>query len=56
VVTPEGVRIVTTHALPFFPAMSVYALLVGDGSHEWVELLDIVVDRDYFNLIEDDPS
>ena len=37
VVTPEGVRIVTTHALPFFPAMSIYALLVSDGSQEWVE-------------------
>jgi hypothetical protein len=51
-----GIRVVMTHALPFFPAMTVYAVLVvdEDGS-DYVELLDIVVDHDYFNMIEDDP-
>ena len=55
-IAAPGIRVVMTHALPFFPAMAVYAALVRDGNDEYVELLDIVVDRDYFNLIEDDPS
>ena len=54
-IAAEGVRVVTTHSLPYFPAMSIYAVLVHDRSEEWVELLDIVIDRDYLNLIEDDP-
>jgi hypothetical protein len=50
-----GVRFVMTHSLPFFPAMCVYAIVVMDGPSEWVELLDITVDDDYFKLIDDDP-
>ena len=50
-----GIRVVMTHALPFFPAMAVYAAVIVDGPSEWVELLDITVDDEYFRLIDDDP-
>lgn len=46
------VRFLMTHHLPFFPAMTVYAMLVGD----WVELVGIDVDADYFRRIAEDPD
>ena len=42
-----------THGVPVFPAMVVYACL---GTDDAVELLDVVVDNDYFNLIDDPPD
>jgi hypothetical protein len=54
-IAAPGIRLVMTHALPFFPAMAVYAALVTHDGQEYVELLDIVVDRDYFKMLEDYP-
>jgi hypothetical protein len=48
-----GIRFAMTHGLPFFPALVIYACL---GTDDAVELLDVVVDEDYFDLIGDDPA
>jgi hypothetical protein len=42
-----------THGMPFFPPLVMYACLGTDGA---VELLDVVVDDNYFDLIGDDPE
>jgi hypothetical protein len=47
-----GVRFVMTHGVPFVPACVIYAARVGDH----VELLDIIVDWDYWETIGDDPG
>lgn len=48
-----GIRFAMTHGMPVFPAMVMYACMGTDGA---VELLDVVVDDDYFDLIANDPS
>ena len=47
-----AVRFALTHDLPIFPAMVFYAWLGTDGA---VELLDVVVDEEFFDRIADDP-
>jgi hypothetical protein len=42
-----------THSVPLFLAMVFYAALDVDGS---VDLLDVVVDPDYWDLLGDDPT
>ncbi len=51
----EGVdiRVVMTHGVPVFPAMTIYAIR---GSDDSVELLDVDVDDDYFEMLEGDPD
>lgn len=55
VAVPEvpAIRHVMTHAVPYFPALIVYAVLL---EREVVELVDLEVDEDYFDLIGDDPD
>jgi len=48
-----GIRFVMTHAVPVFPAMVFFAALGTDGS---VDLLDVVIDEDYFEMLEGDPD
>jgi len=48
-----GIRFVMTHAVPVFPAMTFYAVL---GTDDVVELLDVTVDEDYFEMLEGDPD
>jgi hypothetical protein len=48
-----GIRFVMTHEVPVFPAMVIYGCLGTDDS---VELLDVVVDEGYFDLINDDTT
>jgi hypothetical protein len=47
------IRYVMTHAVPFFPALVLYAVLLVDDT---VETLDLDVDEDYWDLIGDDPA
>lgn len=49
----EAIRHVMTHAVPLFPALVIYAILLSDGT---VETLDLDVDEDYWDLIEGDPD
>jgi hypothetical protein len=42
-----------THAVPYFPALVIFAILLTDGT---VETLDLDVDQDYWDLIGDDPE
>jgi hypothetical protein len=49
-------RFVMTHAVPYFPAMVIYGMLLVAGGDEFVELIDIVLDEDYFDIIENDPD
>lgn len=42
-----------THGVPIFPAMVIYGCLGTDDS---VELLDVIVDDEYFDVINDDPT
>jgi hypothetical protein len=51
-----GIRFVMTHAVPYFPAMVIYGMLLVAGGDEFVELIDIVLDEDYFDIIENDPD
>lgn len=51
-----GIRFVMTHALPYFPALVIYGMLVLDDGEELIELVDLVVDDDYFDSIESDPD
>ena len=48
-----AIRHVMTHAVPFFPALVIYGILLSDGV---VEILDLDVDEDYWDLIGDDPD
>ena len=48
-----GIRFVMTHGVPIFPAMTFFAALGTDDS---VELLDVTVDEDYFEMLESDPD
>ena len=47
------VRIVATAHVPFFPAMTFYAVLITDDT---VEILGFTIDEEYFDLIADDPT
>lgn len=48
-----SIRHVMTHAVPYFPALIVYAVLLeGDV----VELVGLDVDEGYFDFIGDDPD
>jgi hypothetical protein len=47
-----AIRFAMTHAVPIFPALVIYAVLTTD---EVVELIDITIDDDYFDLVGDDP-
>jgi hypothetical protein len=47
----EAIRHVMTHAVPMFPPLVVYAMLLTDGT---VETLDLEVDEEYWDLIGDD--
>lgn len=49
----EAIRHVMTHAVPMFPPLVVYAVLLSDGT---IETLDLDVDEDYWDLIGDDPE
>lgn len=49
----ESIRHVMTHAVPLFPALVVYGVLLADGA---VELVALDVDEDYWDLIADDPD
>jgi hypothetical protein len=48
-----AIRFAMTHGVPVFPPLVVYAVLVTD---DVVELIDIIVDDDYFDLIGDDST
>ena len=48
-----GIRFVMTHGVPVFPAMTFYAVL---GTDDAIELLDVTVDEDYFEMLEGDPD
>ena len=48
-----SIRHVMTHAVPYFPALVIYGILLTDGA---VELLDLEVDEDYWDLIANDPD
>jgi hypothetical protein len=48
-----GIRHVMTHAVPFFPALILYGILLEDGA---VEIVDIEVDEDYWDLLGGDPE
>jgi len=48
-----GVRYVMTHAVPFFPPLIIYAVLMLDGT---VETLDLEVDEEYWDMIAEDPD
>ncbi len=48
-----AIRHVMTHAVPLFPALILYGILLDDGA---VEILDVEVDDDYWDLIADDPN
>jgi len=50
------IRFAMTHALPYFPALVVYGMLVVDQGEELIELVDIVIDDEYFDAIESDPA
>jgi hypothetical protein len=47
-----AIRHVMTHAVPYFPALVIYAILLSDDA---VEILDLDVDETYWDLIGDDP-
>ena len=49
----EAIRHVMTHAVPFFPPLVIYAILLSDGT---VETLDLDIDEEYWDLIEGDPD
>ena len=49
----EAIRHVMTHAVPFFPPLVVYAILLSDGT---VETVDLDIDDEYWDLIDDDPD
>ena len=51
-----GIRFAMTHALPYIPALVIYGMLVVDDGEELIELVDIVIDDDYFDAIESDPD
>ena len=55
IAVPEvpAIRHVMTHAVPFFPALVIYAVLLTDGT---VEIIDLEVDEDYWDLTTDDPE
>ena len=55
VAVPEvpSIRFVMTHAVPFFPALVVYAILVAEDT---VELVHLEVDEDYWDLLAGDPD
>ena len=42
--------------VPYFPALVIYGMLVAIGKHEVIELVDVVIDEDYFDTIENDPD
>ena len=49
-----SIRYVMTHAVPFFPALVIYAMVVADPhSGEYVELVGLDVDDDYWDLATD---
>lgn len=48
-----GIHFALLAPVPAFPAMVIYACLGTDGV---VELLDIEIDHDYYDLIGDDPT
>jgi hypothetical protein len=48
-----AIRHVMTHAVPHFPALILYGMLLEDGV---IEIVDIEVDEDYWDLIADDPN
>ncbi len=48
-----SIRFVMTHAVPFFPALVVYAILLSDDT---VELIDLDVDEDYWDVVAGDPD
>lgn len=48
-----GIRFAMTIAVPVFPPMVFYAALGTDGA---VELLDVIIDEEYWDLIADDPD
>lgn len=49
----DAIRHVMTHAVPLFPPLVVYAVLLSDGT---IETMDLEVDEDYWDTIGDDPD
>ena len=47
------IRHVMTHAVPSFPALIIYGILLTDGA---VELVDLDIDEEYWDLIGNDPT
>lgn len=48
-----GIRYALTHDVPLFPALVVYGVLVeGDI----IELVSVIIDPDYWDLVGDDPT
>jgi len=48
-----AIRFVMTHAVPYFPALVIYGILLSDGI---VETIDLEVDEEYWDLIGNDPD
>jgi len=48
-----GIRFAMTHGVPVFPAMVMYACM---GTDDAIEILDVVVDDNWFELLRDDPT
>lgn len=42
-----------THAVPYFPALVIYGVLLTDDA---VALIDLEVDEEYWDLIAGDPQ
>jgi len=51
-----SIRYVMTHAVPYFPPLIIYAVLMSDGATGTIETIDLEVDEDYWDLIADDPD
>lgn len=51
-----GIRFAMTHALPYFPALVIFGMLVLDDGEELIELVALEIDDDYFDSIESNPD
>jgi hypothetical protein len=48
-----GIRFALTHPVPLFPPMAFFAVLLTDGS---VEIIDVIIDDEYWDLVGRDPD
>ena len=49
------IRAVMTLAVPYFPPLVIYGLHVTESGGDAIEMIDITVDEEYWQLIGDDP-